>query len=434
MLQAITKSLRARSDLKAWSVSHIKTESAQQYDLRDSVESRRGVANERYVVCVLRETPGADGAPSCGASSVTILPGGNIASALDSAALMAGLAHNQPYDFPEAAPLPDVPLVDKQMKADPSAAAGSVLALLKNVASDHPQVRLTAAECFAETETIHLVSSRGIDASQESTALEMEWVIIAGEGEDEVEAFATMRRRRVADFNLEIEAAHRVQQAADILIAGAPPSYRGPVVFRGETLAEALNSGVIQTLSSASNKYTGETQWDIGKSVFRGEVKGDPLNVWANRQLPYGVGSNRFDEDGIPAQRVELIRNNELVTFWATQRFAKYLGLPATGLFGDIELAPGPTSADELLKDPHVEIVEFSWFNPNPVTADFSCEIRLGYVVDGEKRTPFKGGMLVGNLLDALADVRYSSETGFYGDYQGPTTARFNELTVAGEE
>jgi len=128
-----------------------------------------------------------------------------------------------------------------------------------------------------------------------------------------------------------------------------------------------------------------------------------------------------------------LIRNNELVAFWARQRFAEYLDLPATGDFGNIELAPGSTPAEELLSAPHIEIVEFSAFVTNMISGDFSNEIRLGYVVDGEKRTPFKGGLLVGNLLDALADVRWSSETGFYGCYLGPTTARFNELTVTGE-
>jgi predicted Zn-dependent protease len=433
MLQAIIESLRARSDLKAWSVRHIKTEGAQQYDLHDSTESKRSVENELYVVDVLRETSDPDGTAKCGASSVTILPGGEIASALDSAALMAGLVHNQPYDYPESTPLPDVSFADKHLQTDPSAAVEGILLQLKEVASDNAHVRLTAAECFAEAQTTHLINSRGIDATQVGTDVQMEWVFIAGEGDNEVEAFAMMDRRRAADLNLEVEAARRVQQAADILIAGAPPSYSGPVIMRGSTLADVMNSGTIEALSSASFKYTGETQWEIGKSVFRTDVKGDPLNLWANRRLPYGSGSNRFDGEGLPAQRVELIRNNELVAFWARQRFAEYLDLPATGDFGNLELAPGSISAEELLSAPHIEIVEFSAFNTNMVSGDFSCEIRLGYVVDGEKRAPFKGGMLVGNLLDALADVGWSSETGFYGSYLGPTTARFNELTVAGE-
>jgi PmbA protein len=79
-----------------------------------------------------------------------------------------------------------------------------------------------------------------------------------------------------------------------------------------------------------------------------------------------------------------------------------------------------------------VEIVSFSWFNPDPVTGDFSTEIRLGYVVNGNGRRPFKGGLLIGNVLDALANVRWSRETGFYGNYFGPVAARFGQLTVAG--
>ena len=62
------------------------------------------------------------------------------------------------------------------------------------------------------------------------------------------------------------------------------------------------------------------------------------------------------------------------------------------------------------MAEPHVEIVSFSWFNPDPITGDFATEIRLGYVVDGQGRRPFKGGLLIGNVLDALANVRWSRE------------------------
>lgn len=46
-------------------------------------------------------------------------------------------------------------------------------------------------------------------------------------------------------------------------------------------------------------------------------------------------------------------------------------------------------------------------------------------------RTPFKGGMLVGNVISALANAHWSAETEFHGTYTGPTTARFGELTVS---
>jgi PmbA protein len=146
--------------------------------------------------------------------------------------------------------------------------------------------------------------------------------------------------------------------------------------------------------------------------------------------MPLGTDSNRFDEEGLPAQRVELIRENELVAFAASQRYADYLGIPATGAFGGVEVPPGKTTASALLAEPYVEIVQFSWFNPDLITGDFATEIRLGYLVQNGTRNPFRGGQLVGNYLDALADVRWSVETDFLGNYLGPHTARFSDLKI----
>jgi len=98
-----------------------------------------------------------------------------------------------------------------------------------------------------------------------------------------------------------------------------------------------------------------------------------------------------------------------------------------------VELPPGKWEAASLLAEPYVEIALFSWFNPDNITGDFATEIRLGYLVENGTRKPFKGGQLIGNYIDALADVRWSSETGFLGHYLGPTTARFGNLKIAGD-
>ena len=128
-----------------------------------------------------------------------------------------------------------------------------------------------------------------------------------------------------------------------------------------------------------------------------------------------------------------MIKDNNLVTFHASQRYAEYLNVPATGAFGGVELPPGKTTASALLEEPYIEIIQFSWFHPDLVTGDFASEIRLGYLVENGVRKPFKGGQLIGNYMDALADVRWSTETGFFGNYLGPHTARFNNLKVSGD-
>jgi predicted Zn-dependent protease len=94
-------------------------------------------------------------------------------------------------------------------------------------------------------------------------------------------------------------------------------------------------------------------------------------------------------------------------------------------------VAPGPSGAATLLHEPYVEVIEFSWFHPDRITGDFASEIRLGYLVQGGKRKAFKGGQLIGNYMQALANVRWSAETGYFGSYLGPHTARFEGLKIA---
>ena len=437
MLGKIQKALSDNSAIKAWIIRHETIHGFQQYELKTSTESQREINSELYMVDVLCDSTNGEAKPGSGLGTVSILPGGDIESAIEKAVLTAQLVHNDPYDFAEPTSIQDIDLVDNEYLKDPSAKIQGLLNTLKETTSAFPHVRLTAAECFGEEKYTHLISSKGINVTQNDTQVYLQWVYIGGSGDEEVESFAEVYRRRIEDLDLDEEAALRAQYTSDLLEAEGPPSYEGPIYVQGPTLAvmvagEMLAGSLIQTLSSAALKYSGETPWDIGKTIFREEVKGDDLNLWANRQLPYGVPSSAFDKEGIPAQRIALVEDNKLAAFIADQRFADYLDMQPSGDFGSVEIPGGSISQSELKTEPHIEIAEFSWFNPSPVTGDFACEIRLGYIVEDGKKKPFKGGMLVGNLLDALADMRWSKETGFYGNYLGPKAALFNNLKVVG--
>ncbi|HLO29423.1 MAG TPA: metallopeptidase TldD-related protein [Anaerolineales bacterium] len=437
MLNKIVEALKGRNDLAGWTVRHLITRGGQVYAVPGKIESQRAVDVERYKVDVLRQTSTPDGKQAVGSGDVTLLPGDDIQAAIENAILTAGLVANPVHTLPAPGVLPDVPLIDTNLQKDAAAVTKDVIEHIR-AAAQNQEVHLTAAECFGEIHTTHLVNSRGIDAEQESTQIDIEFVLHSQRGESDVETFTEMSRRRVADLQLEDEIEQRMQHTLDLFEAGSPPEWQGPVVLRGKVLetfmaGDSLRGGVLHTLGSAASKYAKISPWEIGKSVFRGEVKGDPLTVWANRCLPFGINSNRFDEEGLPAQRVELIRDNELVSFSASQRYADYLNLPATGAFGGVELPSGKLQASALLAEPYVEIIQFSWFNPDLITGDFATEIRLGYLVENGIRKPFRGGQLIGNYLDALANVHWSAETGFFGNYLGPHTARFNDLKIAGQ-
>ena len=437
MLDKIIDSLNKRRDLAGWTVRHLIRRGTQVYAVPRQTEAQRAASIEQYEIDVLRRTTRVDGNEVVGNGNTTVLPGGNIESAIENAVLTAGLVANPVHTIPGPAPLPDVALVDTDLQNDTARVTRSVMEQIQASASQNSDVYLTAAECFGEVHTTHLVNSREIDAEQETTQINIEFVLHSKRGDQDVETFIEMRRRRVADLEIEKEMERRVRQTLDQFEIIPAPSWHGPVVLRGGVLAtfmagDGLRGGVLHTLGDAEAKYGKYSAWEIGKSVFRSEVKGDPLTVWASRCIPYGIYSNRFDDEGLLAQRVELIRNNELMAFAASQRYADYLGVPATGAFGGVEVPAGGTAASALLEAPYVEIIQFSWFNPDFITGDFATEIRFGYLVENGVRKPFRGGQLVGNFMDALADVRWSTETGMFGNYLGPHTARFNQLKITG--
>jgi predicted Zn-dependent protease len=433
MMDKIIAALKARKELVGWSVRHTVTREAQVYLIGKQVEAERLAGEENFRVEVFRQNEGG-----MGAGENTFLPGGDIQAAIDKAALVAGMVVNPVHTLPRPAALPDVPLLDPEIQRDPLGTLDRLMQDMLAAGSSLEDVRLTSGEGFAGVTSIHHVNSNGVDAEQEMSNVNAEFVLQSKRGEREVESFREFGRRRIVDMRIRDEVAENARFTRDLLAAGSPPTWDGPVVLRGQVLAdfvagEKLVASVLQSLGSAGTKYAKVSNWEVGKSVFKGEATGDPLTVWANRGIPFGVASNRFDDEGLPAQRVELIRDNNLVNFSASQRYADYLGITPTGAFGGVELAPGKWVASTLLEEPHVEIALFSWFNPNNITGDFACEIRLGYFVENGVRKPFRGGQLVGNALDALANARWSKETALLGHYLGPTAARFGKLKVAGE-
>ena len=319
MLGKIQQALNDNPAIKSWIIRHETTHGFQQYELKQSTESLREVNSEIFIVDVLCDSQNEAGKPGSGMGTVSLLPGADIDTALEKAVITAQLVHNEPYDFAEPASIPEIELTDQDYLKDPAGKIQGVLSTLKKTTAAFPHVRLTGAECFGEEKTTHLISSKGLDATQKGTEIYLQWVYIAGSGDAEVETFAEVYRRRIKDLDLEEEAALRAKYTSDLLEADNPPSYTGPIYVQGPTLAvmvagEMLAGNVIQTLASGAMKYSSETPWEIGKSIFRENVKGDDFTLWANRQLPYGVPSSAFDEEGTPAQRISLVKENILET------------------------------------------------------------------------------------------------------------------------
>ncbi|NLE76364.1 MAG: hypothetical protein GX605_06390 [Chloroflexi bacterium] len=428
--------VQGHPQINDWAVRSRRRRSHELYLVRERTESRRQVETERAEVEIHRDLQSPEGEPRRGASSFTLLADDSASAAqakLEQALFAAKLALNPPYQLPEPTPYPAVETLDRGLVEQPQAALDQLASETLQTLAGEPGASLSSAEFFTHWQATRLTNSRGVEAQREGSHLFLEMVILAADGSEESEFFASLERRALQDLDLPAEVAAYAQRAGDSLRGSAPPTRRGPVAVSGAALIELLR--FLESASSGAMKYQQLTRWEVGQSIYGGrEVLGEPLTLWADRTLPRGVGAAAFDDDGVPGQRVPLVVGGVVQRFWSDYRYAQYLGLPASGSFGNLCVAPGAVSAAQLLADgPLFHIVSFAAMDPDPITGEFVGEIRLGYDVGGGKARPFKGGALSGEVSAALANVRFSRDLLFAGDYHGPRVALFGDLALGGQ-
>ncbi len=451
MLNATTAGLvdavRATPGVDAWQVSTARREEAQVYLIgADIEEARRLVASEGATVTLhnLHAPHGAESdGQALGETTLTILSdeqadANRLAARLRDGALMASLTDNQPFTLPTmpAQGYPSVEAEDLSLGASIEAAVERAGQRLRVALRQTPGVRLGSAEIYA-TRTEHtLTNSAGLSASKRETSAYLDLALLAGEGDNVAEFHAELRRRRLSDLHVERIVAAYGAFALHSLHATAPDAWEGPVVLSGDAVAQFFDShfgGPLLAHASAEMAYQRMSRFKVGEFITGDEPRGDRLTLVSDATRPFGIRTSAYDSRGIPAQAVTLIEDGVFKRPWADARYAQYLGVPATGELGNLTISRGSTPLDTLRsasQGPVFEIVAFSLFNPDPVTGDFSTEIRLGYRHDASGVRPIKGGSLVGNTFAALVDARFAAEPFTDGAYFGPAAIRFANLRI----
>ncbi|HUY79255.1 MAG TPA: metallopeptidase TldD-related protein [Ktedonobacterales bacterium] len=457
--ETLARALAATPGANAWEVEVLSDEQAQLYVIGDAVESRRTVVNRSSHATIFNlHAPHASGAEgqngaqpasqAMGRAELSLLAEDaanpdRLTARLADGVTMASLTDNPPYTLPKpseyAFPMP--PLVDPVLQRDAAGALDRARVQLEVAVAAQPNVSLSSAEFFATRRERSFRNSQGVRGSYQETEVFLDLVLIASDRGNSAEMHAELKRRRLEDLQIAGTVAAYATFARHSLYATTPSTARGPVILSGEALANffsplAFSSGnPILTQTSAQAAYQHLSRFSVGDFITGDEPRGDRLNLSSDPLRPYGVRSYRFDADGLPATEVALIENGVLRRQWADARYAAYLGVTPTGQTGNLAVGRGSASLDALRAldgAPVYEIVSFSAFGPDPVTGDFTAEIRLGYQHDATGVRPIKGGSLTGNIFTALQDVRFSANAYTDGVYYGPAAARFGDLSVAG--
>jgi PmbA protein len=447
MDQRLIDQLNRHPGIHDWTVRRQEGRSTQIYLVGEALENLRQVEREAYEVEICNDHP-HDGGTMRGSVTVPLARTDldRLDAVLDDAATMASLVHSPPWELAGPAAYPEVALADPSLASAESAmAAGRAAAdRVRELAADERErgVQLSALELFLDHVEEELLNSRGVSVTSSSTRVLAETTLLARKGDEEAEYFRQATARRLDDLRLDEIVLRGSELARTKLGATLPRTRLGPVVIAGEAVGQLLSGGVLNppaylTQASASSAYTRISRFELGESVYLGKERtGDPLTLRANARHPYGVTSYRADDDGLPAQDLLVIEDGVLVNRPASQRYAHYLQIPATGRPGIAEVAPGRSAQADLEEAelPVYLLLAFSAANVDALSGDFGMEVRLGYEIDREGRRPIAGGSVSGNLFEAMAAARFSRETVLMEGYFGPAAIRFDALQVAGED
>jgi predicted Zn-dependent protease len=352
---------------------------------------------------------------------------------------------NKPYPLVDkTAVYPEVELADHELlELSPPALLARVQrfaeAVLTRTAPEFG-VEVSNLEVFVKQTRNRIATGSGVALEYPSTMADAEICFVARFGDKVAEHTARPHARRLRDLDPEVLVTLGADYARGIAQAGPPPQHAGPVVFMGDAVYDfmRLEAQPLAWHCSGRAVYEKVSRYAKGKSAAGDKpVAGDALTIFSDPLVPFGPGS-RIEGDAQPARRVCLLKDGCYDEVLGSLRYYHYLGLleqgeQPSGPLGNTVVPAGPHRTGEFLGPGRTVVVKsFSDFNVDPTSGDFASEIRFGEIREEGAVRPFKGGLLIGNWFDALADIKLSSQTVAQDGYYGPAAMRVGSLQIAG--
>jgi PmbA protein len=364
-----------------------------------------------------------------GFSFTSVLTKESVEQACRNAVSLANVSLANPdwVSLPSATRLPRTPagMFDKKT-ADMSANDVLKLALKAYDAAKECDRRVTIddGKFSVVCGDVAVVNSHGVEAEEKGTGLSGYLICVAKDkGEVSSMAYEYDVSRRLADFSPKRIGKVAAERAVASLGPKSVESFTGKVIFDCDVAAEVVLQPVVASVN-ADNVQRSRSLW-AGKTGE--QVASEKVTMVDDGLMPKGVGSSRFDAEGVPCQKTPLITKGKLEgflynSFTANKEKCKstgnafragYFGLP--GIFvSNLVVKAGRKKLDELVAevDKGIIVRRFSG-NVRPDNGEFSgIAKQASYIEKGEIKYPLKETMISGNAFQTLRNIiEIGSET-----------------------
>ncbi|MCY3840167.1 MAG: TldD/PmbA family protein [Gammaproteobacteria bacterium] len=311
----------------------------------------------------------------------------------------------------------------------------------------------TQGACGQREQAVEVFNSDGVHIRDTRHYIRARLQAVASNGSDQATGMQTdgglLGWEIVETLDPKACGAEAARQALVNLSAKPCPSGRMPVVigngFGGVIFHEACGH-LLETTSVAKKA-----------SVFhdkQGQMIANPVvNAVDDGTLEREWGSINIDDEGMPTERTQLIKDGKLVSFLADRLGAEQTGLPRTGSgrrqsyrfapasrMRNTFIEPGTASFDDMIAsiDRGVYASHMGGGSVQPGTGEFNFAVTEGYYVeDGKIRHPVKAATLISTGPDVLKQISmvgsdFALATGMCGSVSGmvPTTVGQATLKV----
>jgi len=353
--------------------------------------------------------------------------------AVERALALAEFGSEAKFDFPGPADFPEVksydPEVEKTSNEELVAAGGEMLELLK---SYNPEIKVSADASWSVGEW-RQINSSGLEVRDRSSGygagvggmlLRGTDMLMAGHGR--YWRKKDVKPREQAERAIEMfRLAERVAQVA---------SKTMPVIFtpRGAYLLLAP----IQLGIDGKNVLKGDSPLAgrLGEKLCS-----EKFTLIDDGTIDYAPASGRFDGEGIPKRRTEIIKNGALKAFLYDLETAGKAGTVSTGHGpgcspSNLVVSPGSMTLEEMIRTTRegllVEHV-MGLGQSNIMNGDFSVNLSLAYKIEnGEIVGRVKNAMLAGNLYEALKRVEAIGSDAEWNGSNCLPSIKMEELSV----
>ena len=433
MIKNIIKLLDKKDNVDEYKIIEVKTASTELFFIKDELNMSRG-KDVTYINLTIYRNFEIKDQKFKGSSTTKISPTmslDEIEGKIDNASLAASFVTNQYFDL--VSPTKDVAPEIKSKFSE-----GDIIQHISNLVTDLfssdnnvEGASINSCEFFINQKFTRIINSLGLDVEYKSYSGQIELITESKSTKEEVELFEVLD---FADYNEKwIKNIVKESLIKTKLRAEATPLKVVkdiPIILTGEAVKTFLD--YYNFKASGRMVYEGISQNKIGDMVQSGDIFGDKITMTLKPEIYNSTLSRYYDNDGFFLKEIPIIIDSKLQNFMVDKRYADYLNISPTGGIRNVEILGGSKSEKELLKEPHLKLYNFSDFQMDPITGNFSGEIRLGLYFDGESSIPITLGSISGNAKLVEQEIYLSKELQKLNGFIGPKLLKIRNVTIAG--